>query len=90
MRRASQSNHRPPMIAYCMECSIYLEWSENRQDWMPCPCDNGPVFVSCIMCKESAWWNNQLCQWICLECIQNTEFSVPVPRQRRTPRRFEL
>lgn len=90
MRRASQSNHRPPMIAYCMECSIYLEWSENRQDWMPCPCDNGPVFVSCIMCKESAWWNNQLCQWICLECVQNTEFSVPVPRQRRAPRRFEL
>ena len=88
-RVKSQSSHRPPMLARCIACDTYLEWSDTMQDWKSCICSSGVIYVSCTMCNSEVSWNRSLSQWSCVDCIRETEFCIPVPRQRRAPRRYE-
>ena len=84
----SQSSHRPPMIARCMRCDLYLEWKETMSDWKSCPCDNGPVFVTCIMCGGGAEYVRNLNYWFCPSCMEDMVYCIPPPRKRKHPDRY--
>ena len=84
----SQSSHRPPMIARCMRCDLYLEWKETMSDWKSCPCDNGPVFVTCIMCGGGAEYVRNLNYWFCPSCTEDMVYCIPPPRKRKHPDRY--
>ena len=80
----SMSDHSPPLLALCQQCSCYLEWNSKAQDWVDHGDCDQPVWVMCCSCQADAVYGKDLNCWYCVRCIEQK-----TKRKRKRTERFE-